>query len=131
MIEKMTKGNQDFDQMLNSIKNQVQELTNSAIQYVQMNSAGLQDEQPKFRDSFVHITKQAASNIQKLVDGIKTQVGDVLQVVADSSPVKMDLQPEEEIAVDMTPENLLTSSINAAKEVFKRRIAALLDLVLD
>ena len=130
MIEKMTKVNQDFDQMLDSIKSQVQQLTNAALQYVQMNNAGLQDDQPKFRDSFVYITKQAASNIQKLVDGIKTQVGDVLQVVADSSPIEMDMQPEEEAAVDMTPENLLTSSINAAKEVFKKRIAALLPAVM-
>ena len=129
MIEKMTKVNQDFDEMLSSIKNQVQQLTNAAIQYVQMNSAGLQDEQPKFRDSFLYITKQATSNIQKLVSGIQTQVGDVLQVIADSTPIQMDMQPDE-AAVDMTPENLLTSSINAARDSLRQRIAALLPAVM-
>jgi len=33
MIEKMTKVNQDFDQMLTSIKNQVQQSSNSSFKY--------------------------------------------------------------------------------------------------
>ena len=127
MIDKMNKTNQEFDTLLTDIKNQLQQLTNIAIQYVQSSTSGI-DKEPKFRDSFLYLTKDATANLQQLVDYLNSKVGESLKVVADSTPVSIDMKPNT--SVDMTPENLLTSSINMAKDKLRKRIAALLPAVM-
>jgi len=128
MISKMKQTSQQFEEVLTGIKSQVQQLTNSALKYIQMNNANLGDQKPKFRDSFIYLTKDAVSNLKQLVEGLQNQVGDILGVQGDGTQVEIGLE-NDGLDTDMTPDNLLTSSINS-KNMFKAAFAEAYDEVI-
>ena len=124
MITRMKTADQQFNEVLNAIKTQVQTLTNSALRYVQMNSVNLEDSKPKFRDSFVYLTNDALTNLTQLVDGLQTQLGGIINTQTDGTQTDLDMKVDEVNSPDMTPQNLLVSAI-------RKRLANLLPVVMQ
>ncbi len=127
ILNKIKKTDTEFNQLLESIKTQIQQIINSSLKYIQMNEGDLTTEPPKFRDSFIYLTKDAVSNLQELVNGLKGQLGDILTTeVEQAQEIEMDLNTSDVINPPLTPEpsKLLQSSIreitaNILDEVMK------------
>jgi hypothetical protein len=126
MIEQMNNTNQKLNEVLSSIKEQAQQLTNASLNYVQLNRGGLNEEDPKFRDSFLYLTKDAVSNLSQLLEGLKSQAGNILTVNTDGTePIaELNMDADDSIKPELTPEKMLTSAI-------RKRIAELIPVVMQ